>query len=238
MIYYLKIFLFFVGITFFVSCSNEVGLFGEVDGNDNDSIEIKVIEEYVDSISPISLPKKLLDASVTVMVYDKERNFIQFGSGVFVKSNIIATNFHVIEGGWFFRIKRDSEKKLIDAEIYKFDDLHDVALLKIDTEFPNSVLSLNRKFPELGTDIMVAGSPEGLTGTLSKGIVSAIRKYPPYDYDLIQISAPISHGSSGGPVVNMDGEIIGISVSITEGEGVQNLNFAVPAKYVQFLLAE
>lgn len=192
--------------------------------------------EPIDTINSKSLSERLLDASVTVLVYDTKKKLIQLGSGVFVQSNIIATNFHVIEGGSYFCIERGAEKNLIQAEIYKLDKTHDVALLKIDDSFPSSVLSLNTKLPKPGIDIRVAGSPMGLTGTISEGIVSAIRPNPPFDDDLIQISASISHGSSGGPVVNMAGEILGISVSNIGGQGAQNLNFAVPAKYIEFLL--
>lgn len=232
-----RFFLFSIVVVLTTSCDDNVTLFGEETVEVSDSLLDTESNEIVD-LTKSSLPDKLLAAAVTVIVYDKENNPLQFGSGVFVKPNIIATNFHVIQGGVFFRIKQNSNKKIIDAEIYKFDDMHDVALLKIEQSFPNSVLELKNKFPAVGIDIMVAGSPEGLTGTLSKGIVSAIRKYPPYDYDLIQISAPISQGSSGGPVVNMAGEIIGISVSVINQDNAQNLNFAVPAKYLKFLLTE
>jgi len=209
---------------------------GEIIGDTIDTPEITIVPKPIDTISSKSLSERLLDASVTVLVYDTKKKLIQLGSGVFVQSNIIATNFHVIKEGSSFCIERGAEENLIQAEIYKLDETHDVALLKIDENFPSSVLSLNTKLPKPGIDIRVAGSPMGLTGTISEGIVSAIRKNPPLDDDLIQISASISHGSSGGPVVNMAGEILGITVSNIGGQGAQNLNFAVPAKYIEFLL--
>jgi S1-C subfamily serine protease len=250
---YIKYFLFCIAITFCVSCSGEGGLFGdspvgtndtaitqgffgENTGDTKDTPKNTTVIKPVDTISSRSLSERLLDASVTVYVYDKNKKPIQLGSGVFVQSNIIATNFHVIEGGRYYCVERGAGVALMNAEIYKFDETHDVALLKIEENFPSSVLSLNTKLPEPGIDIMVAGSPMALTGTLSKGIVSAIRSFPPYDHDLIQISASISQGSSGGPVVNAAGEILGITVSNIGGQGAQNLNFAVPAKYIQFLL--
>jgi len=74
----------------------------------------------------------------------------------------------------------------------------------------------------VGDTVLVAGNPKGLEATFSRGIVSAIRSNP----DLIQIDAPISAGSSGGPVVNESGEVIGVATSsLTQG---QNLNFAAP----------
>lgn len=74
----------------------------------------------------------------------------------------------------------------------------------------------------VGDAVLVAGNPKGLEATFSRGIVSAIRSNP----DVIQIDAPISAGSSGGPVVNESGEVIGVATSsLTQG---QNLNFAAP----------
>ena len=230
---YIKYFLFCITITCCISFSCEGGFFGEPPVGPPTPIPAP---KPIDTISSKSLSERLLDASVTVYVYDKNKKPIQLGSGVFVQSNIIATNFHVIEGGSYYCIERWASAGLINAEIYKLDETHDVALLKIDDSFPSSVLSLNTKLPKPGIDIRVAGSPMGLTGTISEGIVSAIRRNPPFDDDLIQISASISHGSSGGPVVNMAGEILGISVSNIGGQGAQNLNFAVPAKYIEFLL--
>jgi S1-C subfamily serine protease len=250
---YLKYFLFCITITCCVGCSGGGGWFGPNTGNPKDTTkkpwsigeiigdtidtpEITIVPKPIDTISSKSLSERLLDASVTVHVYDKNKKPIQLGSGVFVQSNIIATNFHVIEGGRYYCVERGAGVALMNAEIYKLDETHDVALLKIEENFPSSVLSLNTKLPEPGIDIMVAGSPMALIGTLSKGIVSAIRTFPPYDHDLIQISASISQGSSGGPVVNTAGEILGITVSNIGGQGAQNLNFAVPAVYIEFLL--
>ena len=82
------------------------------------------------------------------------------------------------------------------------------------------------------------GSPEGLSGSISKGIVSALRKFEPYNYSLIQIDAAISPGSSGGPVVNKKGEVVGITVSKLDIPNAQNLNFAVPTKYLEFLMRD
>ncbi len=228
-------FVFFTILALFASCDNSGGYFGEGDGMNEDSV-LDTVKTKIVNVIKISLPDRLLAASVTVYVYNKEKKIMQSGSGVFVKDNIIATNFHVIDGGYYFRILRNLEENKIDAQLYKFDKNHDVALLKIEQSFPNNVLDLTNKLPGVGIEIWVAGSPVGLTGSLSNGIVSSIRKNLPYDFDLIQITAPISPGSSGGPVVNMAGEIIGIVVSNIGGDHTQGLNFAVPAKYVDFLL--
>jgi S1-C subfamily serine protease len=113
------------------------------------------------------------------------------------------------------------------------DKVHDVALLQFDG-YSAEPIKLASNLPKIGENVIVAGSPKGLTGTISKGTISAIRSFDPYDFNLLQISAPISQGSSGGPVVNEQGELLGISVSMfSEG---QNLNFAVPVRYIKYLL--
>jgi S1-C subfamily serine protease len=182
----------------------------------------------------IDLANKLMEATVTVYVFDEFGNEISIGSGAFVKSNVIATNYHVIKNGYVFKVKTYKNDKLIDAEIYKIDKEHDLTLLETSISNEKKPLIIQSNLPKQNTKIMVCGSPKGLDGTLSDGIVSAIRRSDPFDFDLIQITAPVSEGSSGGPVVNMNGEIIGIIVSSVKSG--QNLNFAIPADYLEFLL--
>jgi S1-C subfamily serine protease len=182
--------------------------------------------------------KRLMDASVTIYVYDKYGNQLSLGSGFFVKSNLIATNFHVVEGGKLFKIVSNSDKEKYKASVFRIDDTHDLALLEIDESPDLKPLKIQSDYPEQGSDIFVMGSPAGYPGTISKGIVSALRKFEPYNYSLIQIDAAISPGSSGGPVVNKKGEVIGITVSTLDIPNAQNLNFAVPTKYLEFLMRD
>jgi hypothetical protein len=103
----------------------------------------------------------------------------------------------------------------------------DIVILKFDC---TDVVSLQ---PELhddvaeGQTVLVIGNPEGLQGTVSNGLVAAIRT----EENLIQITAPISPGSSGSPVLNEDGRVVGVAVGIFK-KG-QNLNFAIPVKEVR-----
>jgi hypothetical protein len=86
----------------------------------------------------------------------------------------------------------------------------------------------------VGERVFAVGNPQGLEGTFSEGIVSSIRKVGMHK--LLQITAPISPGSSGGPVLNVKGEVIGVSVATYRGG--QNLNFAIPVNYLKALLSE
>ena len=85
----------------------------------------------------------------------------------------------------------------------------------------------------VGDGIFVVSNPRGYEGTFSQGIVSAIRREG--EIDVMQISAPISHGSSGGPVLNAAGQVIGVASALVDGE--QNINFALPVSLVAQLLA-
>ena len=189
-----------------------------------------------DSINDkIDIPELLLNTSVTVMNYRGNIN-LGLGSGAFISPNLVVTNYHVIEGGNKWEVTRFSDKKRFKAKVKKIDEAHDICILELIDGSVNQYLSINDKYPKIGTDIMVAGSPIGLDGTITKGNVSNIQRKEPYDYELLQISAPISPGNSGGPVVNQKGEIVGISVGTIVGQGIQNINFAVPARYIMFLL--
>jgi len=86
----------------------------------------------------------------------------------------------------------------------------------------------------VGDEVFVVGNPYGLEGTLSQGIMSGLRSVGPDS--LLQITAPISPGSSGGQVLNSQGEVIGVAVAtLTDG---QNLNFAIPVSYLKAFLTE
>src|SRR5262249_47000036 len=109
----------------------------------------------------------------------------------------------------------------------------DIALLKIDAP-PTQIkpLPLDKTSPQEGESIVVIGNPLGLEGSVTNGIVSAVRDIPTFGR-IIQITAPISAGSSGSPVVNMQGQVIGIAtLQITGG---QSVNFAVPSERISQL---
>jgi S1-C subfamily serine protease len=180
-----------------------------------------------------SVYDRALAGSVTIRRLDSFGRKIAVASGVLIANNLIATNFHVVEKGVSFEITLNSTKEVLRTEkLFKVDEAHDVAIIEL-VHGSRNILAFSSIEPKIGDDVIVAGSPSGLEGTVSKGIVSSYRKAGIYDFDLIQIDAPISPGSSGGPVVNKEGKLIGISVG---GLGEGNLNFAVPVKYIRRLL--
>jgi len=155
------------------------------------------------------------------------------GSGFFVGENIIATNYHVIEGATTAYCYTNNSTTKYKIEGYLAADKSvDLILLKV-SELNKPTIKFATTSVSPGQKIYVLGSPKGLPATISDGIVSGLRDFE--GYKLIQITAPISPGSSGGPVLNSNGELIGISVGqFADG---QNLNFAIPKSNLELLLS-
>ncbi len=158
------------------------------------------------------------------------------GSGFFVRPDTIVTNYHVIRGASSASLKQIGSSKVYEVDgitgIDKTNDLVFVTVKGLSAKALPLVVDLAKV--DIGQDIFALGNPQGLEGTISQGIVSSKGLRQIGQENLIQITAPISPGSSGGPVVNKFGQVIGIaSASLTSG---QNLNFAVPAAYVGLLL--
>ena len=154
------------------------------------------------------------------------------GSGFFVGANLIATNYHVVEGANEAFCYTNSSAAKYEIEGYVAVDKEvDLIILKVKG-VNKPAIKMSTSTPTPGQKVYVLGSPKGLEATISEGIVSGLR-----DWDgtkLIQISAPISHGSSGGPVLNANGLLVGIAVGAFE-DG-QNLNFAIPKSNLDLLL--
>ncbi len=173
--------------------------------------------------------KRIRPSTVVVLTYDEKGKPIALGSGFFVsRAGHIITNRHVLEGASRAEIKTAQGKIHSITHILAEDKEGDLVLASVDIP-PGSVqpLKLSDSIPQVGQKIIVIGNPLGLEGTVSDGIVSAVRDIPAFG-KIIQISAPISPGSSGSPVVDMKGQVIGIA---TFGIGEdQEHNFAIPSQ--------
>jgi S1-C subfamily serine protease len=193
---------------------------------------ISTISSY--SQNAVEIAKKTFPSTVSIVALDKSKQPISLGSGFVVDKGKVITNVHVMKGAVYGEIIEDQTKKTHKIVGYlAIDKINDLILLSVPT-LEVDKLALSEKTPEIGEKIYAIGNPKGLSGTISEGIVSGIRKIE--NNDLIQITAPISPGSSGGPIINNNGEVIAVSVaSLTSG---QNLNFAIPAKYVNNILSK
>jgi hypothetical protein len=143
------------------------------------------------------------------------------------------TNFHVVQGAYDAQVKLKNGEVFDNAMVLDYDARHDVVLLKIRAVSLPTVTLGEASDVEQGDRAYAIGCPEGYSYTISDGLISAKRVIG--GTEMFQISVPISHGSSGGPLYDVYGRVIGIT---TAGimEGAQNLNFAVPLKYATVLL--
>ena len=199
----------------------------------NPPITIIPPEKPIESLP--SLIKRIKPSTVIIFVYDDKGEYLQLGSGFFISQNgDVITNYHVLQGASSAEIKTADGKTYPITYILAGDEQNDV--IRLSVNIPSQYvypLSLSKTIPEVGERIIVYGSPLGLENTVSDGIVSAIRDIPDYGR-IIQITAPISPGSSGSPVLNLQGEVIGIaSFQMIEG---QNLNFAIPSEKITSLI--
>lgn len=157
------------------------------------------------------------------------------GSGFLVGSEgLILTNHHVIRDATNATVRLSSGDVYDRVEILATDERRDLAVIKV-SGFGLPTLALgNSDSVRIGTDVIAIGSPMGLENTVSTGIVSG-RRTEPRGFQLLQITAPASTGSSGGPVLARDGRVVGIAAS--QFRNGQNLNFAVPINYARGMLA-
>ena len=183
------------------------------------------------------IAEKALAATVYLEMKDKNGKTLGIGSGFFVKPNLIATNYHVIEGAAKGTAKLVGKYTTYNIEgVTATDKTNDLALLKV-TAYGITPLSLgDSDAVRIGATVYVAGNPKGLEGTFSDGIISSRRDK--LTKERLQMTAPISPGSSGGPMINRKGEVIGVSVAVHRALDAQNLNFAIPSKYLKALLEQ
>ena len=179
------------------------------------------------------LVKRIKPSAVAIETFDSKDNTLSRGSGFFIASDRVITNRHVIERASRVEIHLLNGKKYTVRGVIAVDGEGDLALLQVDIPGKAAVpLPIVRAVPQEGESIVVIGNPYGLEGSVSNGIVSAVREISGYG-KIIQITASISPGSSGSPVVNMAGQVIGVA-TLQAAEG-QNLNFAVPAERISQL---
>ena len=112
----------------------------------------------------------------------------------------------------------------------------DLAILQVSVNYLPSVTFRNSNTVQAGQNIAVIGSPKRLQNSITNGLVSQLRNVG--DITLFQISAPISPSSSGSPMFNEDGHVVGIAISSLEEENVQNINFALPSNYLLQMMSE
>jgi Tfp pilus assembly protein PilF len=181
------------------------------------------------------IARQAMPATVVIEIRNAQGEPVSFGSGFVVDpSGLIVSSLHVFENAVAATVRLHDGREFTDPKIVGFDSQHDLIVLRVRSkDLP--VLALERTgSAQVGQKILTIGNPEGLAGSVSDGIVSSIREDD--GGKLYQLTAPVSPGSSGGPVLNEKAEVIGV-VAFTIRSG-QNLNFARPIQYVFPLLKQ
>jgi hypothetical protein len=175
-------------------------------------------EDLFQRVSPSVFVVETLDGTGTVLA---------FGSGICVGSELVVTNTHVIEKGVAVRVRhRDNTWP---ASVERIDLGTDLSVLKVEGLSAPSLKLRPYSTLQVGERIFAIGAPEGMELTLSEGIISGLRKLEDEGL-VIQTTASVSHGSSGGGLFDTEGRLVGIT-TFTLMEG-QNLNFAIPTDRV------
>jgi len=174
--------------------------------------------------TPAEITASSTPAIVTVRTEDG------LGTGFVVRNDgWIATNFHVVRGATEVSVVFSDHREFKVVEIMNANRLHDLVILRIDARNLPVLPLGNSDQVRPGDSVLAIGHPLGLEDTVSNGLISAVREVHA-GLQVLQISAPIAPGSSGGPLFNDRGEVIGVATAVSTSG--QNLNFGLPSKYV------
>ena len=174
---------------------------------------------------------QLASSVVQIMIHDSRGEVIGGGSGIMIgREGYILTNNHVACRGRFYSVRIEDDDQVYQTdEMIKYNSVLDLAVLRIERNLQPLPIYKGQKKLVRGQRVVAIGSPLGLFNSVSDGIISGFRAIE--GVDMIQFTAPISNGSSGGAVLNMYGEVIGIS---TAGfDAGQNINLAVGYEYIR-----
>ena len=173
---------------------------------------------------------QLASSVVMIMIHDNSGQPFASGSGIMIgRKGYILTNNHVLSEGKFFTVRIENDDRCYKTEqVIKYNQLLDLAVIRIDRGLAPLPIYRGPQKLVRGQKVVAIGSPRGLFNSVSDGIISGFRKLD--NVDMIQFTAPISQGSSGGAVLNMYGEVIGIST--LEMIDAQNLNMAVGYEFI------
>ena len=204
--------------------------------------EIAKMQDKDDALSPQEIAEIALRSTVYLSVKTQKKSY--YGSGFVVREGLIATCEHVLEGMVSGTVESVlNETKYPITAVVAVSKKHDLAIVEVPG-FPAPALPLgDSDTVQVGDTVYVAGNPEKHEGTFSIGNISAIRSEGIYleldkkhvEGKIFQITAPISQGSSGGPVLDKRGSVIGIAIA--GFLGAQNLNYVIAVDRLKSLLA-
>lgn len=185
--------------------------------------------------STAAVAKNASATVVEITTYDKDHKALASGSGFVVRADgVVASNNHVIDGAYAASIALPNGDVYDDVAVLDSDKRRDLVVLKIKALNLQVSRLGDSDTLDVGQHVIAIGNPEGLARSVSDGIISAIRQGD--GFRVIQTTAPISHGSSGGPLLDDVGRVIGITFGALD-DG-QNLNLVLPINYLKPILLE
>lgn len=167
-----------------------------------------------------------------VQTYDDDGLALSIGTAIVISPNTLVTNCHVLEKAKKVVVRQGSRS--VDASLVLWDPERDICQLKAANLSSPSVEMGEVNQLQVGQNVFALGNPKGLDLTMSAGLLSSIRKNQLGQVVLLQTSAPISRGSSGGGLFDEQGLLIGLTTLGSTGDA-QNLNFAVPVDWIKEL---
>ena len=184
-----------------------------------------------------SIARSANGSIVSIVMSDKSGQPVAQGSGFLVsKDGLIVTNYHVIAEGSSAIVKLPDGAFYVVDGVLASDKTRDIAIVKAQGQKFRTLPLGDSDEVQVGEGVVAIGNPLSLESTVSNGIISGIREVKDEGGKYLQITAPISPGSSGGPLFNMAGEVIGITTLYLKGG--ENLNFAIPINEAKRLLRE
>jgi len=182
-----------------------------------------------------TIAKAANGAIVTIVMADNDKPIAQGTGFVVAPDGVIVTNYHVIANGNVALVKFSNGAVFAADGVLAADKKRDLAVIKIHGRTFRTLVLGNSDQIQIGEEVVAIGNPQGLELTVSNGLLSGVRTDEEAGGKFLQTTAPITHGSSGGPLFNMAGEVVGITTLGSEGAG--NLNFAIPVNDAKRLLS-
>ncbi len=224
--------------SFFAWVSNSIRLTSQnMNAKPRQVINQSQLPQNIQAVSPNVSEEKsyeglaaLAPSVVMIGVHDSQNTLVATGSGISInKDGYILTNCHVIEKGQAFSVRLENSKDVYTTTaVIKYNPQLDLAIIRINHQLEPLPIYRGAKELVRGQKCLAIGSPLGLFNSVSDGIISGFRDID--GQEMIQFTAPTSHGSSGGALINTSGEVIGICTAGVE-DG-QNINFAVSYKHI------
>lgn len=188
-------------------------------------------------LSVVDIVKRSSDSVVQIVTSDSLGKEMALGSGFIVSSDgRVVTNYHVINGAHSAVVQLSNGAFFPVDGVLAEDAERDLAVLKVSGKGLPFLTLGDAHQAQVGEHVVAIGSPLGLQNTVSDGIVSAIREENGHQW--IQTTAPVSHGNSGGPLMNSSGVVIGVITWGVDLQQGQNLNFAASVAEVRRLLTQ